>query len=126
MMKADDTKSRRSVWSRPWTNSRAFRVQMGGTPDEEKVIEKVREHLAAAATNRPWQKRNPQCIQPQDRIVADLGIGNGPVDCLEGAAVIEALERDLGISIPESEAEAVCTVDDLVQLCARCRDRQSG
>src|SRR5947209_1254969 len=114
------------VWARPPISNQAFRSMMKEAASEEIVIEKVREYLASGATYLPWLKLDAQCILPQDRIVADLGIGAGHVDFLEGTAIIEALERDLGISISDEEAEAVDTVEDLVHLCERCRGRQSG
>jgi acyl carrier protein len=57
-------------------------------------------------------------IYPQDRIVADLGVGAGPD--MQDTALIVALENDLGISIPDPEAETVDTVEDLVHLWERC------
>ena len=116
----------RGVWARPPIGNQAFCSLMKEAASQEAVIEKVRKHLASGVICLPWQKMDGQCILPQDRIVADLGIGAGPVDFLEGAAIIEALERDLGISIPDEEAEAVDTVEDLVHLCERCRARRSG
>ena len=85
----------RGVWARPPVGSQAFRSLMKEAASEEMVIEKVRDHLARGADYLPWRKVDGQCILPQDRIVADLGIGAGPVDFLEATAIIEALERDL-------------------------------
>jgi acyl carrier protein len=93
-----------------------------GVPDEL-VVARVRQRVAEAVECLARHTLSARSIYPEDRIVADLGIG--AADCLEGTAILIALEGDLGISIPDEEAETVQTVEGLIRLCERHRGERA-
>jgi hypothetical protein len=97
----------------------AFISWMVVATDDAAVVEAVRQRVAEGVEYLIGSQVSLELLYPHDRIVIDLGIGAGP-DLLD-TAVIVALEKDLGITIPDRDAELVNTLEDLVHLCARRR-----
>jgi acyl carrier protein len=114
----------RELLARPPLDSTGFISRLQQGPCDELVVARVRQRVAEAAGYLARDRVSARSIHPEDRIVADLGIS--AADCLEGTAILLALERDLGISIPDEEAERVQTVDDLIRLCEKYRGEQAG
>lgn len=53
----------------------------------------------------------PDEVRPETSLVNDLG-----VDSLDAVELILALEEEFGIEIPDADAEAMATIDDMVKF----------
>lgn len=98
-------------------DDQVFVARMTERASSEFVVERVRQRVAESATYVARNRIDSSLIYPQDCVVADLGIGAGPD--LDDTALIMALEKDLGIRLPDQETERVFTVEELIHLCER-------
>jgi len=60
---------------------------------------------------------NPDEIKPESKFVEDLG-----ADSLDVVEMIMALEEKFGIEIPDSEAEKIQTVQDVVDYIQKAKE----
>src|SRR5215208_6031198 len=107
----------REVLTRPEMEEDEFVIWMKREASSEEVVSKVRHRVAEGVAELVGRSISRSRIYPQDRLVADLGIDAGPD--LGGAALIMAVENDLGVAISDEEVEMVDTVEDLIHLCER-------